>query len=572
MIMHQILAVLLLALACMPAQAQTSKPKSMTLPTFQQLSDANPYVLPADWFTTDTITIRGRIEGYNAESFGFTSMECIFEDVFEKDGASLVFDIAADGTFEKKFQASYPICNHFLSRQSKVGFDEIPFFARPGETIDITVKPDENGQYACYYHNGSSKDAERWLKSSLSMWDLAYPLHVFNGSLREMDALADRTWQDMLNRLQEEANAQHFTPLDMQLALADLQVNFAYGVMDFAMHHENAVRKYQPRNGGYEMVILDSAEWQGLRNPENYRALHRVDFNNPLLLTSNQFPMMLNRVQFAKPVKFHRYDYPIDEDGSLILTPEIEKQTLNNCVTAMCEMLGSNKENFMVQLCNYKDMMNGFNSWRVNEENIPLILADTTMTAEERQTVASNVLTVSKMMSIYQDILTLPVISQKTQVFYNHKMSQNDLTTPLPSNNPTTEFFHSLCAKYPGRYLVVDFWGMGCGPCKAAIQSSKRLRAEIAKRNDVKLIFIAGERTAEGSERYHQYVKEWLADEETICMTKDDFSRMQEFFRFNGIPHYETITPDCHRVRDDLRIDGYDNFNYELQHLKEKLK
>ena len=35
--------------------------------------------------------------------------------------------------------------------------------------------------------------------------------------------------------------------------------------------------------------------------------------------------------------------------------------------------------------------------------------------------------------------------------------------------------------------------------------------------------------------------------------------------------HYETITPDCRRVRDDLRINGYDNFDEELQRLKEKI-
>ena len=45
-----------------------------------------------------------------------------------------------------------------------------------------------------------------------------------------------------------------------------------------------------------------------------------------------------------------------------------------------------------------------------------------------------------------------------------------------------------------------------------------------------------------------------------------------ELFQFNGIPHYETITPDCRRVRDDLRIDGYDYFDYKLQRLLDKLK
>ena len=65
---------------------------------------------------------------------------------------------------------------------------------------------------------------------------------------------------------------------------------------------------------------------------------------------------------------------------------------------------------------------------------------------------------------------------------------------------------------------------------------------------------------------------EWLADEETVCVTNADFTRLQELFQFNGIPHYETITPDGRRVRDDLRIDGYNNFDYELKRLLERLR
>ena len=65
---------------------------------------------------------------------------------------------------------------------------------------------------------------------------------------------------------------------------------------------------------------------------------------------------------------------------------------------------------------------------------------------------------------------------------------------------------------------------------------------------------------------------EWLADEETVCVTNTDFTRLQELFHFNGIPHYETITPDCRRVRDDLQVHGFYNFDSELEPLKEKLK
>ena len=51
-----------------------------------------------------------------------------------------------------------------------------------------------------------------------------------------------------------------------------------------------------------------------------------------------------------------------------------------------------------------------------------------------------------------------------------------------------------------------------------------------------------------------------------------DFSCLRELFHFNGIPHYETITPDCRRVRDDLQLQGFYNFDYELTRLKERLK
>ena len=541
-------------------------------PTLQQLSDANPYTVPADWFTTDTITIQGRIEGYDAEKFGFTSMECYYEDVFEKDAATLVLDIAPDGSFEKKFQASYPVRNHFFSRETKVGFEEIPFFARPGETIDITIKPNEHGQYACYYNNGSSKEVERWLKSSLDLWDIAYPLHMFKGKFSEVGEVTERTWQNMLYRLQVEGRRCHFTPMEMQLALADLQLHFAYAVMDYPMYHENDVMKYEQRDGGYELVILDSVEWQGINKMENYQALHRVDFDNPLLITNDRYPITLNRIEFAKPVRDRQYDGLIDENGVMEFNADNDKIMLSNSLKAYRELMGSKGDNFMAQLSIYKLMLDYFKSWRNNESTLSKILADTTLTANQREKDAAGIQTIDKMMPLYLGIYSHPVIHQKAEQFYAHKMAQTELSTPLPADNPSADLIRSLCAKYPGRYLMIDFWGMGCGPCRSAIQQSKALRAEIAKRDDIKLIFIAEERTAEGSEAYHNYVKEWLADEEAICVGKTDFTRMQELFRFNGIPHYETITPDGRRVRDDLRIEGYFAFDYELNRLKEQLK
>ena len=116
------------------------------------LATAAMVVQAQEWFKTDSVTIQGRIEGYDAEQFGFTSMSDTLEYVFEKEGTVLVLDINDDGTFCKKFKVSYPVRLSFSADESKVGFDAIEFFARPGETEDVTIAKDTSGKYQCQYN------------------------------------------------------------------------------------------------------------------------------------------------------------------------------------------------------------------------------------------------------------------------------------------------------------------------------------------------------------------------------------------------------------------------------------
>ena len=504
------------------------KKKKLKVPTMEELSATNPYSVPSDWFKTDTITIRGRIEGYDAEQFGFTSMECFFQDIFEKDDATLVLDIEDDGTFYKKFLSSYPVYQRFYTMESKVDFSEMFFYAHPGETIDITVQKNTDGHYKCVYHNGSSHDVERWLKSKLMTGYLSNPLALFNGSFSDATALAEEVWQNMLYRIDMVSRRDHFTPLEVQLALSDAQVYLTTAFLDYAMEKKYSVRKHT--DGVYSDEIVDSVNWKALNDAKSYTPLHRIDFNNPLMMLNNHFPFLVNRIQYAQPAMQAYFG-------------TTGQKQLDDYYAVMREMLGSKDNTLMAQLCVYQQMLTEF---RI------------TPTVESKYATVSNT-------------FTHPYVKAKADEFYHRAMAQTELSAPLP-DMPMTELIRSLCAKYPGRILIIDFWGMGCGPCRSAIQSSKNLRAEIAKRDDVKLVFIAGERTTEGSDSYKKYVAEWLADEETVCVTNADFTRLQELFRFGGIPHYETITPDCRRVRDDLRINGFYNFDYELKQLKEKLK
>ena len=507
-------------------------------PTIQELSDANPWTVPQDWFKTDTITIKGRIEGFDAERLGFDLLCYYNHDEFEKGDAAQVLDIAPDGTFCKKFKVSYPIRDLFWTTEAKTQFNYIPFFARPGETIDITVRIHEDGWYDYTFNSGSSHDVERWLRFSDEYIAVFRPLYSFKGRLEEGNKLAESIFQEALYRLRTESRRYKYTPIEMQLALADLQANFVENYLSYVDNYAQTLVKFEERDGKWNAEIVDSVERERIFDARNYYPLHRIDFDNPLLLASYAFNLTLNRIQFANYVRSRQYKGLMDENGGMEVSFKNDSTALSNYLAALRDLMGTDKDNLIVQLCAYKNMQSNFDS---------------------------------KMFPLYLATFTHPFIHQKAEQFYNKQIAQTDIASPLPVT-PMADLIRSLCAKYPGKILMIDFWGMSCGPCRGAIQASKELRAEIAKRDDVKLVFIAGERTTEGSDAYKKYVAEWLANEETVCVTNADFTRLQELFQFNSIPHYETITPDCRRVRDDLRINGYDNFDEELQRLKEKLK
>ena len=519
----------------------------MNAPTMQEIVEANPWTVPADWFKTDTITIKGRIEDYDAEEFGFTSMACYYDDVFEKDNTVLVLDIADDGTFCKKFLASYPVCNSFIADGSKVFFNAIPFFARPGETIDISVRKASFGRYECVYNNGSSRDVERWLRTSRKLEGVMKPLWKFEGTFDEANEVADEVWRRAMARLQKVSRSEDYTPMEVQLALADLQANFGMDYIGCIERIARGLTKSEERDSVWYTEILDSAEWKKYLDYETYAPMRRIDYDNPLLFASSSYFILQNRVQYAKPVREDLYKGILSEGGGMEVNFENYSKKLTNNLAALRKFMGADRENLTAQMCVYKEMAQEFDTWRNTDDLL------------------------DSLFPLYLDALKNPYIRQKAEQFRDRRLAQTDLATPLP-DVPDAKLIRNLNAKFPGRFLIIDFWGMTCGPCRAAIQASKELRARVAKRDDVKLIFIAGERTAEGSEAYHNYVNEWLADEETVCLTNRDFDRLRELFQFNSIPHYETITPDGRRVREDLSIHGYDDFDYELKRLKEKLK
>lgn len=508
--------------------------QKLEAPTMEELSAAYPYACPRDWFKTDTVTIRGRIKDYDAEmckSLGLISLMCVLADVFEPDVETLRLELSPDGTFEKRFKASHPMTLHCRPTDVKLNYFLCwpDIFAHPGDTVDVTIGLNEQGQVEMCYHSGSSKEVERWLKSRALFPIMAYPLRFFRGLPSAFNAEAERVWANMMYRLQRVARRDGFTSMEMQMALADAQIAFVGAYLFYASYWLDVFEK---REGKAAAEQVDRAEKGFFRDGRNYTPLHRFDFDNPLLFSCVDFWALISKVQYAQAVTE-------DEEGR----GRMGLEHLSSHHAARRQMLGTEGNSLVAQMCAYQSL-----NAKVN-------------TREE----------VAKAFPDYLASITHPYLREKSEQFYAAKMALDSLSSPLPEG-PSGDLVRSLSARYPGRILLLDFWGMSCGPCRLAIQKNKELRAEIARLDDVKLIFIAEERTAGGSEAYRKYVAEWLADEETLCLTSDEFARLQESFRFNAIPHYETITPDGRRVNEEFQIRGFHNFHSELHRLREQLK
>lgn len=101
-------------------------------------------------------------------------------------------------------------------------------------------------------------------------------------------------------------------------------------------------------------------------------------------------------------------------------------------------------------------------------------------------------------------------------------------------STPGDSLFQSLKDKYAGNVIYMDFWGIGCGPCRKGMLDQRTL-VEKYKDAPVRFLYICNEKDSprEPSERF-------LSDNhiqgEHIFLTSDEWNLLCNKFQFNAIP------------------------------------
>ena len=170
---------------------------------------------------------------------------------------------------------------------------------------------------------------------------------------------------------------------------------------------------------------------------------------------------------------------------------------------------GLTPNSFMVQWC----MMRGIFGFKIKEhENTPDYVASY---------VAGTM-----------PYITSPIISHHFIRAYREFVKKFETKTTPEENLAFDPVIQRIIAPYKGNVLFLDFWNMGCGPCRATMMEQRNFIKDMQGK-PVKFLYITEDKYRESSE-------EWLGktyiEGEHIYISSKDWEYLQAKLRFIGIP------------------------------------
>ena len=136
--------------------------------------------------------------------------------------------------------------------------------------------------------------------------------------------------------------------------------------------------------------------------------------------------------------------------------------------------------------------------------------------------------------------ITSPIISHHFTKAYRDYVKKFEIKTTPEENLADDPVIQRIIAPYKGNVLFLDFWNMGCGPCRAGMMEQRNFLMDMTEQ-PVKFLYITEDKYREASE-------EWLGktfiEGEHIYISSTDWEHLQAKLRFIGIPFSCIIDKD----------------------------
>lgn len=148
-----------------------------------------------------------------------------------------------------------------------------------------------------------------------------------------------------------------------------------------------------------------------------------------------------------------------------------------------------------------------------------------------------------------------PVVAHHAvEAYRQYVISREGQSMTNTSATPEADaIFERLIAPYKGNALYIDFWGMGCGPCRVAMLD-EREKVERMKDKPVRFLYICDEKDSPRAPS-----EQWMQDNnikgEHIYVTHEEWKQLSVKFQFSAIPFNLALDKDGNIVEREY-LDG----------------
>ena len=493
----------------------------------------------ASFFTSDSVCIRGRFEVLPADRVGTIE----HRDIFSGRDFPLAVTVNDDGTFERRFKVDHPVAYSLYFEQTS-----IPFIALPGMTVNILVN--ENGEVDYTVGEGRPHPFARLLQHGFH--DLtSYDYRAFREDTKQLDFKAfaqkmERVAQTDVRLLDYLARRYELSPLEYAVAKTSALLGAACHFLDFEM----MVRDSR----------TDSVLQAQMNEPENYRLLKQLIVDDRLVLMFQRYDIFQNRYSYMDLIM--KSAWKVDEGGVYAERSHAEADSM--ALSLDRNMFGQDEPSVLVKV----HLLNVLQQ-RLNE-SVTVAYANDNTAVDKEKIRAQLDREAEDAYRLTKSELTEPFYQKMADKIYQHYLDTKDFTYCLPMNQATL-ILRKITDRFKGKYVFLDFWSTGCGPCRSNIEGTSSARARLRQNPEVAFVFITNDYQSP-EKPYQEYVAKHLKDDYTYRLPRADYELLRELFQFNGIPHYEVLDKQGNVVRIDGHWFSEEYFNNKLKMIKQRLE
>lgn len=418
-------------------------------------------------------------------------------------------------------------------------------FAAVGDTLDITIegRPGTKGDTAVVGGTGATGEVNRvWSRLRRQFFsddmekkpwearDRQVMLEWREKKLKEFRAVVGAIDADTLSLLDGCSDFARDVLKSSLLVRIPEQIGAAFSLYEWKIMDEQ-------RNTPPDKVVCPQEVWDFLHQCEPYvldnpcmlfadggvHLINNLEFGplNAYLYLEDEFYMASGnqdsdrmsgyKENFVLPSTYDRQDHEKMlecRQGRLLSVADYYRMASDS----ICGRLGLHN-NFMMQICLLHEVMGDAED--TSEEWVPHVLAERFAGAIPQ--------------------FTDRIVAHRAVDAYRKFVAGREGHRPEASASPEGDaLFCALVEKYKGNVLFMDFWGIGCGPCRSGMLDQRSV-VEYFKDKPVRFLYICNEKNSP-RDLSEAFMKRNNIKGEHIYLTNDEWNFLAKKFQIIGIP------------------------------------